>query len=117
MSEIKQCIIIRTDLKMQKGKIAVQAAHASIAAFIKAKRKEPELTEKWLNSGMQKSILKIDSKEELVMLFEEVKKRYPSSLIKDAGRTQIPAGTITAVGIGPALESDLDKITGKLKLL
>jgi PTH2 family peptidyl-tRNA hydrolase len=37
--------------------------------------------------------------------------------IRDAGRTQIPAGSLTIVAIGPALKEDLETITGDLKLL
>ncbi len=44
---LKQVIIIRTDLKMGKGKIGSQCAHASLAAFLKAKKDplDPVLTE------------------------------------------------------------------------
>ncbi|RLG31136.1 hypothetical protein DRN98_06760, partial [Methanosarcinales archaeon] len=30
--DYKQCLVIRTDLKLSKGKTAVQASHASILA-------------------------------------------------------------------------------------
>lgn len=38
-------------------------------------------------------------------------------LITDAGRTQVEPGTVTCVGIGPALASKIDKVTGELKML
>ena len=40
-----------------------------------------------------------------------------TSLIQDAGMTEIPPGTITALGLGPAKSEDLDRITGNLPLL
>lgn len=37
--------------------------------------------------------------------------------IQDAGRTQIEAGSMTVLGVGPAPKSLVDQVTGKLKLL
>ncbi len=42
----------------------------------------------------------------------------PASIIQDAGMTEIPPGTVTALGLGPPARSeDLDRITGDLSLL
>jgi PTH2 family peptidyl-tRNA hydrolase len=38
-------------------------------------------------------------------------------LVRDAGRTQIAAGSKTVLALGPAPKDILDKITGHLKLL
>ena len=38
-------------------------------------------------------------------------------LVVDAGRTQIAAGSKTVLAIGPALKSQIDAVTGHLKLL
>ena len=39
-----------------------------------------------------------------------------TSLIRDAGRTQIAPGSKTVLGVGPAPADLVDKVTGHLKL-
>ena len=112
---MKQAIIIRADLKMGKGKIATQASHASIAAFLRSRK---SLRDEWLASGMKKVVLKVSSEKELKSFYKKVKaKKMPCAIINDAGLTQLEPGTATAIGIGPDREDKMDKITGKLKLL
>lgn len=114
--EYKQAIIVRTDLGMKRGKIAAQASHASVSAFLKAQIKDPIAVKNWL-PFQKKIVLKVNSEKEILMLFESLKDILPCALIKDAGRTQIPPGSITALGIGPGPESEIDKYTKNLKLL
>jgi len=114
MAELKQAIIVRADLKMGKGKIAAQTAHASIEAMGKA---DETTVAEWKQQGMKKVVLKVQSEKELLELFMRAKRELPCALIKDAGLTQIESGTATAVGIGPAEESKIDKFTKGLKLL
>ena len=111
----KQVIIVRTDLKMGKGKIAAQVAHASLCAFLRANK---TIKEKWLEMGAAKIVLKVDSKQELLELYAHAKNMgVPYCLIKDAAKTQLKKPDYTALGIGPAKAKEIDNITGKLKLL
>lgn len=111
--ELKQVIVVRKDLKLGKGKLASQVAHASISAAEKSKWKR-----EWLKGLQKKSVLKCRDLNELMEIYENAKNvGLPAEIIQDAGRTHIPAGTVTCVGIGPAPEDEIDKITGKLKLL
>lgn len=111
---MKQAIVLRKDLKMSAGKVAAQASHASLEAYKIAK---PAEKKKWEREGGKKIILAVYSKEELLQIFAAAKKaRLPVALIMDAGLTEIPAGTKTAVGIGPAADEKIDKIVGSLKL-
>jgi len=110
-------MIIRNDLKMGKGKIAAQCCHACLEAYEKAFIKEPKWVEEWKEQGQAKIVVKVESKKELLEWFEKLKKLFPCSLIKDAGRTQIAAGEPTCVGVGPAPENELNKFTNELKLL
>lgn len=113
-----QVLVVRTDLKMGKGKCCAQVAHASIAAFLKSQeRKWGSDYQEWLDEGMQKIVVKVESEKELLQLFEQVKNKFPAALIADAGHTQITPGSKTCIGIGPAKESELKRYTGHLKLL
>ncbi|RLG74716.1 MAG: peptidyl-tRNA hydrolase [Thermoprotei archaeon] len=118
MRELKQAIVVRTDIKMSKGKLAVQVAHAAVEAAYKALRSKPEWFYEWLEQGQKKVVLKGGSEKDLFKLAEEAKAvGLPVSIIRDAGHTELPPGTLTAIGIGPAPSEVLDKLTGKLKLL
>ncbi|MBU3904660.1 MAG: aminoacyl-tRNA hydrolase [Nanoarchaeota archaeon] len=112
---MKQAIIIRTDLKMEKGKIAAQCAHASIASFLKSTQTKQD---EWLDSGMAKIVLKVQTKEELKEIFRKAKgEGLKCAIITDAAKTQLKEPSQTAVGIGPDTDGKIDKIVGKLKLL
>jgi PTH2 family peptidyl-tRNA hydrolase len=111
----KQCLIIRNDVKMSCGKRCAQAAHASIGAYNNA---DKSLQKVWISEGQKKVVLKANDERtlhELKVIAEQ--NGISSSLIQDAGMTEIPPGTITALGLGPAKTEDLDKITGTLTLL
>jgi PTH2 family peptidyl-tRNA hydrolase len=111
----KQCLVIRNDIKMSCGKRCAQAAHASIGAYNNA---DKSLQKAWLSEGQKKVVLRADDERTLYELKVIAERTgISSSLIQDAGMTEIPPGTITALGLGPAKSEDLDKITGTLSLL
>tara|TARA_Y100000310_G_scaffold344346_1_gene456582 strand:+ start:3244 stop:3582 length:339 start_codon:yes stop_codon:yes gene_type:complete len=111
---MKQVILVRTDLKMDKSKLAVQVAHASVEAVLQS---DPKDVEEWRMEGMKKVILKVPSLPEMVKHHKHAKKdKLVSVLITDAGKTFFKKATRTCVGIGPAEEADLDRVTGHLKM-
>ena len=115
MSNLKQVIIVRQDLKLPKGKACAQASHASVEAVLKA---DGGLVKKWRMSGMAKIVLKVQDEKELIKYFQLAKDEgLACSLITDAGRTVIAPGTKTCAGIGPDNSEKIDQITGELSLL
>lgn len=113
--DYKQVILIRHDLKLPKGKMAAQAAHASVEALFKA---DHGIVAKWRGTGMMKAVLKAKDDHELLQLYDAAQRAgLPSSLITDAGRTVVEPGTMTACGIGPAAAAAIDKITQHLPLM
>jgi PTH2 family peptidyl-tRNA hydrolase len=112
---LKQVIVLRTDIEIGKGKLAAQAAHASVEAVLKT---DPKKVEKWEKEGAKKVVLKVNSEKELTDMYKKaVKTHLFTALIADRGLTQLEPGTKTALGIGPDTEEKIDKVTGKLKLL
>ncbi|MEM3637982.1 MAG: peptidyl-tRNA hydrolase Pth2 [Conexivisphaerales archaeon] len=120
MSEFayKQVIAVRNDIKMGKGKLAAQVAHAAVSSALEAQKEHREWFREWLNEGQAKIVVKVSSEDELRRLKEMADDaKLPSSLIVDRGLTQLEPGTVTCLGIGPAPSQLVDKLTGKLKLL
>jgi PTH2 family peptidyl-tRNA hydrolase len=111
----KQCLVIRGDIRMSCGKISAQVAHAAVAAFERCDR---ETRERWLAEGQKKVVLKVKDERSLLELKTIADARgVPAVLIQDAGLTEIPPGTTTALGLGPARTEELDRITSDLPLL
>lgn len=111
----KQCLILRSDLRLSRGKLAAQAAHASILSYEKS---SPSERKKWLEEGGKKIVLSVPSLEDLLKLRDRVESlNLPFSLVEDAGMTEVKPGTITALGIGPSQSDKIDKVTANLKLL
>ncbi|WFO75884.1 peptidyl-tRNA hydrolase Pth2 [Desulfurococcaceae archaeon MEX13E-LK6-19] len=114
----KQVIVVRTDISMSKGKLAVQVAHAAVSAAFEAYRKWRKWFDEWFAEGQKKVVVKVSSEKELLDIAEEARRLdLPVAIIRDAGLTELPPGTLTAVGIGPAPSNIIDKVTGRLKLL
>ena len=116
--EYKMVIVVRADLKLSKGKAAAQACHAAVNCAFASKKKDPKTFDHWYSEGQRKVVLKVPSLEaifEIKMMADA--QNVVNSIITDAGRTEIPAGTITCIGIGPGKGPDIDKVTGELQML
>ena len=113
--ELKQVIVVNSELGLPKGKLAAQVAHAAVAAFLEA---APKARSAWLSAGMPKVVLKGATAAALQELQAKAQSAgLPVVLIEDAGRTVVAEGTVTCVGIGPATAAQLEPLTGELKLL
>lgn len=118
----KQVILIRSDLKMRRGKECSQVGHASGAwmadmlleqdryggrSFLSREQYD------WLmNDATTKIVLKCTSEADLLRVYSMARKQgLTAILVKDKGRTEVPAGTITALSIGPHDESKFEGLT------
>jgi len=115
--EYKQVIVFRSDLKLGKGKIAAQAGHAAVSAAEEARKRHRTWWEAWLFEGQRKIAVKVKDENELQELEAQARELgLPNALIVDRGLTQIPEGTVTCLGIGPAPATMVDRLTAKLPL-
>lgn len=113
--EYKQVILVREDLKLDKGKMAAQVAHASVEAAL---RSDKDIIKNWRDKGMKKVVLKVKNKEELFKYKEIAKSNnLKTALITDAGRTAVEPGTKTCLAIGPDEEKKIDDVTDSLKMM
>jgi len=115
--KLKQVIVVRQDLRLSKGKLAVQTAHAAVDALQKMELENADWVKQWKEQRQEKIVLKIENEEKLLELFEEIKKKFPPALIKDAGLTQLKPGTTTCFGVGPVPEKEINVFTKHLKLV
>jgi PTH2 family peptidyl-tRNA hydrolase len=112
---MKQAILVRQDLKLPKGKMAAQVAHASLEAVMKTNKK---LVKAWRAEGMGKVVLKVADEKELRLFADRARDiGIAISIITDAGHTVVQPGTVTCAGIGPDKTEKIDSIVGKLKLV
>ncbi|XP_058059726.1 probable peptidyl-tRNA hydrolase 2 [Anopheles bellator] len=116
--EFKMVLVVRTDLKMTKGKIGAQCGHAAVGAFESAMKKTPGAVRKWQHSGQAKIALKVDNETEMMEIYRTARaNNLNCCLIRDAGRTQIEPNSKTVLAVGPAPNAAVDSVTGHLKLL
>lgn len=115
--KFKMILVVRTDLKMGKGKVAAQCSHAAVSAYKQVWLRNPELLKQWEYYGQPKVVVKVPDEDSLLELLCHAKEvGLPVSLIQDAGRTQIAPGSRTVLGVGPGPIDLVDRITGHLKL-
>ena len=101
---VKLVCVVNQSLKMGKGKIAAQVGHASVQAFLEAGVSHPSYLEAWLASGQKKICLKIPDDSAFESLMNQAREQQiPFSLVRDAGHTQIPKGSLTVLALGPYL--------------
>lgn len=123
MSDYKQVIVWRHDLKVRRGKQITQCAHASMMFMLddEAATNWYAIQNKWawLGEGMTKICVRVNSEAELDEIYAKAKEaRLAVFMVTDAGHTEFHGvPTKTCLAIGPNKSKDIDKITGHLELL
>lgn len=114
----KMVLVARKDLKLSPGKLAAQVAHAAVACALETKKINGKWFKKWTDEGSKKAVVKVEGLDDLFPLKRKADDlKIVTFLVTDAGHTEIPAGTITILGVGPAPDNLIDQVTGDLSLL
>nr|CAD2186679.1 unnamed protein product [Meloidogyne enterolobii] len=105
---------------MGAGKMAAQVGHAAVGLFrhcqMSGEQGQMSLNQ-WRENGEMKIVVKGESTSQL----DELNRKAQDAgdvfvyLVRDAGHTQIPAGSKTVLGVFGTIEA-VDRITGGLKL-
>lgn len=137
----KQMIVMRRDLHMRKGKIAAQAAHASVEATLMALVREQRLGQvrvtesgnwvyledegtpetalsRWFDAGVAKVCVYVDGEEALLELAARGRELgFAVALVRDAGFTEFHGEpTYTCLAFEPLAPEQIDPLTGTLPL-
>ena len=116
--EVKMVLVVNTELGMGKGKVAAQCGHAAVACFKAALVEKPQLVAAWERTGQTKVVVRGGGEESLLAVSKAGRQAgMVVAEVRDAGRSQVEAGSLTLVGLGPANNLLIDKVAGKLKLL
>jgi peptidyl-tRNA hydrolase, PTH2 family len=112
---------VRTDLGMSAGKIASQAGHAYLCAFLRCQDLNPQIARDYLKDlPGTKVCLKSKSLDALLRAKAGAETSgIPCSLVIDSGCPNFFDGQpiITAIGLGPAKETQIKHITRRFQLL
>jgi PTH2 family peptidyl-tRNA hydrolase len=122
VDSVKQVILVRRDLNMNRGKEIAQGAHAAMMWLTLRMCEEPfglsAVESEWVNGLFTKIVLQVP---DLVTMENAVVRARSIGLqayiVEDSGLTQFKGvKTKTCAAIGPDLSSRIDPITHELKL-
>lgn len=127
MKEVKQVIVVRKDLKLRKSELAAQVATASMGFLLDNNESERndvinvKLSNEealWLNGSFEKSIMGVDSEEDLKELMLKAEFEgigvYP---VRNLNNNDDILGALTCIALGPDNSEVINQVTKNLRLL
>lgn len=127
---LKQVFIVNSDLRMGKGKIAVQVAHGEVFYMEKKFKGHDYGTTyenyiDWMKDGLMKKVVLKATQEEMLILIGIIelvnecrtKDNIWFDIVFDKGLTQVPADSMTCIVFEPLDEQMADHFFKHYKLL
>ena len=115
----KMVFVLNMELKMSPGKIAAQVGHATLGLykFLQSQQEQRVGLEQWEGRGSKKVVLRGNDVRELLDLKKKAYELHLANImVHDAGKTEVEPGSLTVFALF-GKNSDVDKVTGNLKLL
>lgn len=100
--------------------IGAQCAHAAVSLFQLCQLSDAHAGRlaAWARAGQKKVVVSASGLSELNRLAQAAGAAgLPYYVVCDAGRTEVAAGSSTVLAIGPALDGEVNPVTGELRLL
>src|SRR5437879_12883074 len=98
----KQVLVVRSDLKMGKGKIAVQCSHAAVSASEEARKSSLDWWGIWMHEGQSKVAVKVSGLSQILDYERRSRENgLPFYVVSEMVRTQARPGTVTCFGNAP----------------
>lgn len=122
-SQYKMVLVVNDDLKMKKGKVAAQVGHAVssllqrmiISPGNNAAPEEIFAYYRWTQNDCETTIVKKASVSDLTTIIHKYTDRI--AIVKDAGKTQVAANSLTVVGFLPCRTNEIPIEVAAFKLL
>jgi PTH2 family peptidyl-tRNA hydrolase len=126
----KQVIVMKKFPKsrnMRTGKYVAQGAHAAMGSLFSVGAISGDnfviplsnpFVKEWVLGNFKKVAVYVETDQELIDIYTKAKNaNIACALIRDSGLTEFDGvPTLTAVGIGPDNEEEINKLTGHLPL-
>jgi len=122
-NKIVMVFLVRNDIKMGKGRIAVHVGHATQYIIEECIQRKHVIYTTWKRfHNSQKMVLKVNSGKDLDELHSKLvdlahNLHFPVKIVKDDQATQRSDNMTIVVGFGPVRRDEVDYVIGGLKLL
>ena len=115
----KMVFVVNLELKMSPGKIAAQVGHATLGLYkyLQSQQDQRAGLEQWEQRGSKKVVLRGNDVRQMLDLKKKAYELHIANMmVHDAGKTEVEPGSLTVFTLF-GKSSDVDKVTGNLKLL
>ena len=115
MTKFRMVAIVRADLNMPPGKMAVQVGHAFLQNYDEA---HPNHKSDYMKNNQPKIVLLAPNLETLLKIKEKAdKKAIYAELVTDAAKTFFKEPTVTVLCLGPLTKTDSNNLTRGLDMM